>query len=206
MGGESDRLEARAESADGKRFAQDDTNVVAACAVPYVGLRLALHHPKLLRSLLLLNTSADAEPEAHLGRYRMLKFVARWFGLKVIAGRVMPIMFGGKFLKDPDRADLRAQCRQELIANHRIGITRALEGVLSRKSVEGLLDQIRTPSLIIIGGQDAAVAPEESERMHRHIRESKRVVVPDSGHSLTIEEPAAVNEALAEFLGSLSQG
>jgi len=47
----------------------------------FIGLRLAARHPELLRSLILLETSADPEPGEHVAKYRQLTFVARWFGL-----------------------------------------------------------------------------------------------------------------------------
>src|SRR6185295_5463818 len=67
----------------------------------FVGMRLAIRHPEALRSLILLNTTADPEPAANLPRYRLLRFVARWLGLRAVAGRVMPVLFGRTFLQDP---------------------------------------------------------------------------------------------------------
>jgi pimeloyl-ACP methyl ester carboxylesterase len=53
----------------------------------FVGMRLAIRRPELLRSLALLETSADPEPEENVPRYRLLNFVARWFGLRLVAPR-----------------------------------------------------------------------------------------------------------------------
>jgi hypothetical protein len=50
-------------------------------------MRLAIRRPELLRSLALLETSADPEPEENVPRYRLLNFVARWFGLRLVAPR-----------------------------------------------------------------------------------------------------------------------
>ena len=75
----------------------------------FVGMRLAIERPDLLRSLVLMETSADPEPNAF--RYRILNFVARWFGLGVVVNRVMPIMFGRSFLSDPAREALRNRWR-----------------------------------------------------------------------------------------------
>jgi pimeloyl-ACP methyl ester carboxylesterase len=67
----------------------------------FVGMRLAIRRPELLKSLVLLETSADPEAQENIGRYRLLNFVARWLGLRLVADRVMPILFGQKFLNDP---------------------------------------------------------------------------------------------------------
>lgn len=170
----------------------------------FIGQRLAIRYPSLLKSLMLLETSADAEPQENIGRYRTLNFIARWFGLRPVAGRVMKIMFGEKFLGDPSRRQQRQQWRQQMIGNHRIGITRAVEGVISRDGVYDRLTEITVPTLIVVGDQDVATVPEKSERMHQQIRNSDLVVIPGAGHTSTVEEPAAVNRALSEFLGSLA--
>src|SRR5258708_11034735 len=87
----------------------------------FVGMRLAIRHPELLRSLVLIETTADPEPRENLGRYRLLTFVARWLSLRLVADPVMRIMFGRKFLADPTRSAVRERARRELIGNHRRG-------------------------------------------------------------------------------------
>ena len=167
----------------------------------FVGQRLAIRYAGLLKSLMLLETSADPEPNQQ--KYRLLNFIARWFGLRPVASRVMPILFGETFLNDPARTDERDAWRQRLLANHRIGITRAVEGVIYREGVYELLDQIETPTLIVVGDQDVATVPAKSERMHERIPGSQLVIIPGAGHTSTVEEPAAVNAALRAFLDSL---
>jgi pimeloyl-ACP methyl ester carboxylesterase len=166
----------------------------------FVGLRLAIRHPDLLRSLILVETTADPEPEENKGRYRLLNFIARWLGLGLVADRVMPIMFGENFMNDPERAQERREWRSRLIANDRRGITRAVKGVVERDGIYDQVDQIAIPTLIIVGDQDTATVPEKSRRMHARIRGSKLVVIPGAGHTSTVEEPEAVNNALADFL------
>jgi 3-oxoadipate enol-lactonase len=167
----------------------------------FVGMRLAIHRPSLLKSLMLVETSADPEPKENIGRYRLLNFIARWFGLRLVADRVMPIMFGEKFLNDPGRREQKHEWRERMIANHRVGITRAVNGVIDRAGVDDQLDGITTPTLIIVGDQDVATAPAKAQRMHARIRGSRLVVIPGAGHTSTVEEPRAVNAALEEFLG-----
>ncbi len=169
----------------------------------FVGMRLALRRPELLRSLTLIETSADQEPAENKPRYRVLNFVARWFGLGLVVDKVMPIMFGRSYLSDPARKEERNRWRKYIASNHRIGITRAVNGVINRKGIIDELHQIDLPVLIIVGDQDIATVPEKSERMHAAIRHSSLVTIPKAGHSSTIEEPRAVNEAISNFLNAL---
>jgi 3-oxoadipate enol-lactonase len=168
----------------------------------FIGMRLAIRHPELLRSLILLETSADPEPPESVPRFRLLNFVARWFGLGLVAGQVMPVMFGQKFLQDPARANERAAWRARMVANDRIGVTRAVTGVITREGIYEQLDRIRTPTLIIVGDQDVATVPAKAERIHARIPGSTLVVIPGAGHTATIEEPEAVNRAILSFLAS----
>jgi pimeloyl-ACP methyl ester carboxylesterase len=168
----------------------------------FVGLRVAIRRPELLKSLILIESSADPEPEKNMSRYRMLNFVARWIGLRMVGDRVMEIMFGQRFLKDPERANLKLEWKESIVTNHRIGITRAVMGVITRAGVTDQLGQIKTPTLIIVGDQDVATVPDDAERMHAGISNSKLVVIPGAGHTSTVEEPVAVTAAMQEFLAS----
>jgi 3-oxoadipate enol-lactonase len=171
----------------------------------FIGLRLAIRRPDLLKSLMLLETSADPEPKENIGQYRLLSLVARWFGLGIVAGRVMPIMFGEKFLNDPVRKNQKEEWRKRMIANHRIGITRAFKGVITRTGVYDQIDKISVPTLIIVGAQDTATPLEKAERMHARIQGSNLVVIPGAGHTSTVEEPEAINLALEKFLSDLDR-
>lgn len=169
----------------------------------FVGLRLAIRHAHLLRSLTLIDTSAEAEPTANIPRYRMLNHVARWFGLRPVAGRVMPIMFGRSFLADPARAAERAEYRARLAGNHRLGITHAVRGVIERDGVADESHRITVPTLILVGEEDVATVPAKSEAMHARIAGSRLARIPRAGHTSTLENPAAVNAALTGFLDGL---
>lgn len=166
----------------------------------FVGLRLAIRRPELLRSLVLIDTSAAPEPPANLPRYRLLNFIARWFGFRPVVDRVMPILFGTTFLADPARAAERATYRARLLALDRIGTPRAVRGVIERAGVEAELQRIRTPTLVIVGEEDVATPPACAEALAAGIAGAQLLRIAGAGHTSTLEQPAAVNAALAEFL------
>jgi len=142
----------------------------------FVGMRLAARDPGLLKTLTLLETSADPEPKENRPKYRMLNFIARWIGLRAVIGRVMPIMFGQTFLNDAARLREKKRWTNEIISNHRIGITRAVSGVIDREGCANLLDEIDIPVGIGVGDEDVVTIPEKSERMHAAIKGSELVV------------------------------
>lgn len=169
----------------------------------FVGLRLALRRPQLLRSLTLMDTSADEEARENIPKYRLLNGIVRLLGVRPVLGSVMPIMFGDDFLQDPARADERRHWKNELGKNRRRYITRAVQGVITRDAVYSELDRIDLPTLIIVGDQDKATPPPKSERLHGAIAGSRLVVVPKAGHSASLEQPEAVTRAMREFYSSL---
>ena len=169
----------------------------------FVGLRLAIRHPDLLRSLVLMDTSADPEPEQNRGPYKRMAFVGRWFGFRPVIGRLMPIMFGQTFLKDPARAERRAYWQNHLTGLDRVGTSRAAHGVIDREGVYEHLGRISTPTLIVVGDEDVATVPAKAERMHAAITGSQLAVIPGAGHSASIEQPEAVTAALSSFLQNL---
>jgi pimeloyl-ACP methyl ester carboxylesterase len=168
----------------------------------FIGMRLGIRHPELLRSLTLLETSADPEPPENVGKYKMMALVARWLGVGLVAKRVMPIMFGQKFMHDSARAGLREEWRQRFMNNHKAGVQRATLGVVNRQGVYEQLGKIKTPTLIMVGDQDVATVPLKSQRMHERIAGSKLVIIPGAGHTSTVEEPDFVNAELTAFLAA----
>lgn len=169
----------------------------------FVGLRLALRRPELLRSLVLLDSSAESEPRENVLRYRAMQFAVRWLGLRAVVGRLMPVMFGRDNLADPAREADRRYWRELMLDNDRTGISRAAGGVIGRQGVIDEIDAIRVPTLVAVGEQDAATVPEKSRRMHERIPGSTFVAIPGAGHMPSLEQPARVNAIIGDFLASL---
>jgi len=169
----------------------------------FVGMRLAINHPGLLKSLTLMETSADPEPEENKGPYRRLAFVGRWLGFRLVVEPVMKILFGQTFLNDPERVSLRNECRKDLLALDRKGATRAAHGVIDREGVFDRLGEITIPTLILVGDEDVGTPPPKSERMHAAIAGSRMEIIPRAGHSSSLEEPESVTRSLTSFLNLL---
>ncbi|MGM0556648.1 MAG: alpha/beta fold hydrolase [Myxococcota bacterium] len=165
----------------------------------FVGLRLAARRPDLLRSLILLDTAADPEPRSNIPKYRKLNAVARYLGIQLVSGQVMPIMFGESFLNDPNRAGERDKWRAELEGNRR-SIYKAVNGVIYRPSVEREASRIDLPTLVLWGEEDNAISRDRCEALADLIDDAEFVTIPEAGHSSTIENPAAVNREISAFL------
>ena len=170
----------------------------------FIGMRLAIHHPELLKSLLLLETTADPEPAENKPKYRRLTFIARWFGFGLVLDKIMAIMFSQSFLNDPDKAVLKLRCENQLKSLDRRTFGKAVKGVIDRNGIYASLSKISLPTLIVVGDEDVATTPAKAERMHEAIKGSKLVTIEKAGHSSCMEQPEAVTKAVSEFLDCLA--
>ena len=169
----------------------------------FVGLRLAIKHPQLVKSLTLIDTSAEPDGAFKKFQYKLVNFIAKNFGLEIVAGQVVPIMFGKTFYRDPARKDELEKWRRITLNNDPLTITRAVTGVINRTDIRDQLKRITCPTLIMVGEEDVTTPAEKSITMHRNIKGSKYLVIPRAGHIPTIENPDAVNVAIDGFLGQI---
>jgi pimeloyl-ACP methyl ester carboxylesterase len=167
----------------------------------FVAMRMGARRPDLVRSLLLVETSADPEPAENVPKYRLLSMATRYLGNRAVMGKVAPIMLGKTFLSDPARAAERERAMETMASRKQMW--RAVNGVIDRAGVDGELSRIRTPTLILVGEEDVATVPAKAEKLHAAIAGSKLVRIPGAGHSSSIEQPAAVTAAIGDFLQSL---
>lgn len=168
----------------------------------FMGMRLAARKPHLIKSLILMETTADPEPEENRPKYTLLNFIARWIGVRVVVGSVMKIMFSKSFLSDPAKSADRHLWRERLAGNAR-SIYRAVNGVITRTSIYDEIHKISCPTLVIVGEEDVATVPAKAERIVARIPGARLVRIPRAGHSSSVEQPEAVNRAILEFLETL---
>jgi pimeloyl-ACP methyl ester carboxylesterase len=84
------------------------------------------------------------------------------------------------------------------------GLAMAARGMLAQRnnSVINALPNIKVPSLIIVGAEDKGFLA-AADYMSKKIQDCRKVVIPDAGHASNMDQPAAFNNAVLEFLGSL---
>jgi pimeloyl-ACP methyl ester carboxylesterase len=166
----------------------------------FIGLRIGIRRPDLVKSLVLMDTSADAEAAESLGQYKLMLFILRWIGFWPLIRRALPLFFASKFLNDPNRQNEVAEWRQRLLSNDRAAVSKFGHGIFARESVVDRIDKIQTPTLVIVGEKDVVTPVVRARRIAEKIPRATLEVIPDAGHLCTVEEPAAVNSAIERFL------
>ncbi len=64
------------------------------------------------------------------------------------------------------------------------------------------LTRVQVPTLVLVGADDRAFLA-AAEVMTAKIARAEKVVIPDAGHAVNVDQPEAVNRALREFLDAL---
>lgn len=166
----------------------------------FVGMRLAARRPELIKSLILMETSANAEPVENLPKYKTLNGIVKWLGvIPPVANKVMHLMFAESWLANPANKSLIKHWKSELSSNKR-SITGPVEGVIYRKGIEDELSEISSPTMIIVGDEDVATKPETSIYIQMGIANAKLHILPGAGHSSCIEKPVEVNRLISDWL------
>ncbi len=166
----------------------------------FVGMRLAARRPDLIKKLILLETTADPEPQENVGKYKILNAIVKYIGFFPVVGSVMKIMFGQKFLNDPNRVEEKKYWTQQLKSNNRKGITKAVDGVIYRKGIADELIKITCLTLIMVGDQDVATVPDKARKINSLIANSKLIIFEGGGHTSSVEEPKVYNTEIEKFI------
>jgi len=166
----------------------------------FIGQRIAARRPALIRSLILLDTSAGPEDPDKARRYKFLALIYRVTGIRPLRKAVLPLMFGPAFLADPSNTQLIDEWQVRLSRCRRAGVSRAVRGVADRLPIEDEISRISAPTLVIVGADDRATPPPKSERIAQRIPGARLEQIGDCGHSSPLEQPAAVTALLRDFL------
>ena len=81
-------------------------------------------------------------------------------------------------------------------------VAAALRGMAARSDMTARLTEIQTPTLVVCGESDVISPASEMRTMAEALGQSTFVSIPCAGHLSPLEQPATVNRAILEFLGS----
>jgi pimeloyl-ACP methyl ester carboxylesterase len=164
----------------------------------YTAFAMFCHAATYFRGMVLADTRSQGDsPEAVTNRKNMQQLV-REKGPGAVADALVPKLLCEATLKG--RPDVVAALRKQITDSSVEAIVGALTALMTRADSTPLLPTIRIPVQIIVGDQDALTPPALSEQMHKDIPGSALAVIAGAGHMSNMEQPAAFNAALGEFL------
>lgn len=166
----------------------------------YVALEIMRRAPERVAGLALIDTSARPDSEEQSRRRRALIALARTGRFKGVTPRLLPLLLHPARLEDPV---LTGRVMAMAARIGRDAFLRQQTAILGRPDSRPDLPRIGCPTLVVCGRQDELTPLPVSEEMAALIPGADLVVVEDSGHLSTMEQPEAVNAALAAWLGRL---
>jgi len=172
----------------------------------FVGQRIAARRPELLRSLVLLDTSAAPEETSAAIQDRILARLYRFTGVAPVKRPVLKLMLGPTFRRDPSKRAVIEDWIGQLSRTDRVGIGKAVLGVANRRAVLDEIGKITAPTLVIVGADDKPTPVKRSEQIVSLIPGSRLEIVPYAGHSSTVEQPEAVTALIKPFLAEVDSG
>jgi pimeloyl-ACP methyl ester carboxylesterase len=75
---------------------------------------------------------------------------------------------------------------------------------MRRNSAAGLLPDVNVPVLILAGGKDNFTPVALQQHLHDVLPDSELVVFENGHHTLPLEEPEGINEAVGRFLDKVA--
>jgi 3-oxoadipate enol-lactonase len=173
----------------------------------FVGIRLAARRPDLLRSVVLVDTTAERESRRPAIQIRLSLAVRKLLGprlaAKVLLEPTVRLACGSTFRHDRTRADAYVAERADVARNIQTISPAAIWGVLMRQPVVDELHRITVPALVIVGDEDVPIPPEKARRLAGAISGARLEVVAEAGHWSTVEQPSAVAALIEAFIDEL---
>jgi len=169
----------------------------------YIAFAFWRRHRARVAALLLADTRPGADDAAGIARRRELIAAARRDGARAVADAMMPGLLGKttRARRPGVEREMRAICERAPVA----GIVGALEAMIARPDSTPDLATIDVPVQIVVGAEDVLTPPRESEAMHAAIRGSRLAVIPEAGHASNLEDPAAFNAVVEDFLRAIGR-
>lgn len=164
-----------------------------------VGQGLAIHHPDLVKALVLANTSARYPDAAHaMWAARIATVQAS--GVEPVADTVIERYFHAGFRGA--RADVAAAYRRVLMRTDAKGYAAASNAVAHVDWLDEL-GRIHCPTLVIAGEHDLGAPVAMAEAIATRIEGAELAVIDDASHLSVIEQPVVFEQLLQRFLNRL---
>lgn len=173
-----------------------------------VALNFGIKHPELCASLVIAGCGAGSTNREHFEQnIKTIVNKLETEGMKNVAEfySVGPTRVQFK-LKDPKGW---ATFKEQLAEHSAVGSALTFRGVQRNRptifQLEDKLKHLRVPTLVLIGDEDEPCI-EPAIFMKRHIPSAGLVVLPQSGHTINLEEPDLFNRMVLDFLTAVDGG
>jgi len=164
----------------------------------YVAQEIMRQEPERVSHLGLLDTNARADLPEQSANRKTLMAEAEAGRFAEIAPKLLPKLVNAKHAQIPAIADVVVQMAERVGKD---GFLHQQRAIMSRVDGRGDLAKIQCPTLVLCGAEDELTPLKVHEEIADAIgANASLVMVPDSGHLSTLEQPDAVTTAMRAWL------
>ena len=167
----------------------------------YIAFEWIRQFPEKISGLVLAATHPLPDSEAAAkGRRETAEFVLQK-GAQLLSERLLPKLLGATTLATKPEVTQRVQ--KLMVSNSSEGIAKACLGLALRRDSTPVLQEIRVPTLIMAGSEDALIPEARAIEMKQQVKKAELEVFTACGHLINLEQPQAFQERVLEFLDIL---
>jgi 3-oxoadipate enol-lactonase len=161
-----------------------------------IGQTFALKFPGMFQTMVLADTTSRYAPDA-LPLWQGRIKTAQTQGMEALVEATLGRWFTEPFRKSHPEVTARvsAMIRATPVPGY-VGCCAAIPQI----NVTARLKEVKCPTLVMVGEQDAGTPVALSREIHAALPGSELVIIPSASHLSNLEQPAAFNRALATFL------
>ena len=167
----------------------------------YVTFSLLRLNPQRFKALILCDTTCTADTdEKRRNRYQLIEKVEEK-GAQALIENMLPNLVG-EFTKQ-NNEKLLSELKQMFAETNPQAAIAALRGMAERKDRTEILSEIKIPTVLIFGEDDAITNLETARKMNEQIPFSNLSIIKNAGHYSNLEQPELFNSALLIFLKTI---
>ncbi len=163
----------------------------------YIAFEIMRQAPERVTRLALLDTAATPELPEQTERRDAQIAMARTEQFSQIPDVLLPKLIHPDHMQDEALIRTVRQMHEECGPE---AFIRQQQAIKARPDSRPQLAAIRCPSLVLVGDSDAITPPEAARNIAAGIAAARLVIVGQSGHLSTLEQPDAVTRALIDWL------
>lgn len=168
----------------------------------YAVLEFLARYPQRCAAALFMVTRAGADDAAGRERRTALAALTLREGPAPVAAAFESVLFD---LETPSaHPELVTRVREWMLATPPETLAAALTAMRDRADFTSRLAGFTCPALVLGAAGDRTIPAEESRRLASALPAGTVRILPKGGHLVNLEQPAAVNASLLEFLRALS--
>ena len=161
-----------------------------------IAQQFALNYPSRIRKLVLVSTFSVLRP-ANISQW--LYFAQRAVVVHIVGLATQSRIVAKRVFPGPEQNELREMAEKQIsFADPRA--YRAAMRQLGLVNLKPRLKEIINPTLVISGADDSTVSPALQKELTDCIAGARQVIIPGAGHAVAIDQFAAFNRELLQFL------